>query len=64
MTYAPQVYDVAAWAAEPQAQAFPAIAALSVFGQTDQTMTLELVGEAAGYVWRALPEQFSQPDTP
>jgi hypothetical protein len=35
----------------------------SVFGQTDQTMTLELVG-AAGDAWRALPEQFSLPDTP
>ena len=46
MTYAPQVYDLAAWTAEPQAQAFPAIAALSVFGQTDQTMTLELIGDA------------------
>ena len=39
---------MAAWAAEPQAQAFPVIAALSAFGQTDQTMTLELIGDAAG----------------
>ncbi len=64
VTYTPQVYDVAAWAAEPQAQAFPAIATLSVFAQTDQTMTLELIGESAAGAWRALPGQFSSPDTP
>jgi hypothetical protein len=27
-------------------------------------MTLELIGDAAGDAWRALPEQFSLPDTP
>jgi hypothetical protein len=64
VTYAPQVYDLAAWTAEPQAQSFPAIAALSVFGQTDQTMTLELIGDAAGDAWRALPAQFPSPETP
>jgi hypothetical protein len=52
------VYDVAAWAAALQAQAFPVIAALSVFGQPDQKMTLELIGDAAGDAWRALPGQF------
>jgi hypothetical protein len=57
VTYAPQV---TMW---PPGASVSCYRRASVFGQTDQTMTLELVG-AAGDAWRALPEQFSLPDTP